>query len=178
MCHGLGLPPAVRFRSVCQTNVTAYLVPGRLAGGAVLSPRWESTQRIARGTFRKVPIEAAASIGRGGATECTQGIAAITQTAIPQPMRSATTSPLLPAKGGRLPPIGSPRICHLVPLFRAELPSHVSRPCSWRSVRFSRKRRSNRALASFPGSFANRENEACEICDDEAEPHSPSGRDP
>ena len=27
---------------------------------------------------------------------------------------------------------------------------------------------SNRALASFPGSFANRENEACEICDDEA----------
>ena len=55
--------------------------------------------------------------------------------------------------------------------------SLVSRPCSWRSVRFSRKRRSNRALASFPGSFANRENEACEICDDEAEPLSSSGRD-
>ena len=35
--------------------------------------------------------EAPASGRRGGATECTQGIAALSLTAIPQPMRSATT---------------------------------------------------------------------------------------
>ena len=154
---------------ICSSLRAWSLLAGRLAGGAFLSPRWERNQRIARGTFRKVPIEAAASIGRGGATECTQGIAAITQTAIPQPMRSATTSPLLPAKGGRLPPIGSPRICHLVPLFRAELPSLVSRPNSRRSVCFVGKRRNDRTLARDHGSFGNRDHDAREV-------HSDDGR--
>ena len=85
-----------------------------------------------------------------------------------------------PGQGGPIapPPTGFPRVYQLVPLFRAELPPPVLRlpSSSWRSIRFSRKRRSNRALASFPGSIANRENEACEICDDEAEPLSSSGR--
>ena len=93
----------------------------------------------------------------------------------PGNLPKGSPGPLLPAKGGRLPPIGSPRICHLVPLFRAELPSFVSRPYSWRSVRFSRKRRSNRELASFPVSFANRENDACEICDDDCRAAKRSG---
>ena len=39
----------------------------------------------------QAPGEAYASSGRGGATECMQGIAALPHTAIPPPMRSATT---------------------------------------------------------------------------------------
>ena len=46
---------------------------------------------VPRSTSPVAPGEAYASPGRGGATECPQGIAAITQTADAQPVRSATT---------------------------------------------------------------------------------------
>ena len=45
----------------------------------------------------------------------------------PGNLPNGSPGPLLPAKGGRMPPIGSPRICYLIPLFRAELPSPVLR---------------------------------------------------
>ena len=49
------------------------------------------------------PIEAAAAIGRGGATERLRACAAPSQTADAKPVRSATTRTSLPAKEGRFP---------------------------------------------------------------------------
>ena len=74
---------------------------------------------------------------------------------------------LPPGQGGPNAPLGSPRICYLVPLFLSELPSFLPRPSSWRSVRFSRKRRSDRMLARDCGVYANRNPAAHEVRDDE-----------
>ena len=51
---------AAHGESRLMKSMSFCLVPVRLAGraarrGAFLSPRWERNQRIARGTFRKVP---------------------------------------------------------------------------------------------------------------------------
>ena len=53
---------------------------------------------------------------------------------------------------------------------RGGLPKGTAYPVHDRpeASNFGAKRRSNRAFASFPGPYANRENEACEICYDEA----------
>ena len=55
--------------------------------------------------------ETSASARRGGATERLQAGTALTETAAAQPVRSATTRPLLPAKGEtarRFPPLDPP----------------------------------------------------------------------
>ncbi len=44
----------------------------------------------------------------------------------------------------------------------------ISRPIPPRSVDFAVERRNDRTLARFPGSYANRGNEACEVHSDDA----------
>ena len=100
-------------------------------------------------------------------TEHLRVFQALTQTGETKPVRSIPTTP----------PIGSPRICHLVPLFRAELPSFVSRPSSRRNVCFVGKRRNDRTLARDHGSFRNRDHDARKVhSDDGRRRHPPCGR--